>query len=263
MDLGLGGRAAIVTGASRGIGRATAERLAAEGASVLVCGRDQDALDAVVASISAASGDAVAHVADVTDPASAEALAAACIDAFGRLDILVNNAGTAVPGRLDALTDDDWYESFELNFFSAVRLAAACVPAMREAGWGRLVHVASVSGREPDFRFAPYSAAKAALLNWSTSLSQAYAAEGVLSSCVVPGITLTELVAGNAEAAAERLGTTPDQVMATMLERHQVAAARFGEPAEIASAIAFLASDAASWITGATLEVDGGTLRAT
>lgn len=265
MDLGLGGRAAIVTGASRGIGRAIAECLAAEGASVLICGRDQAALDDAVAAIGASSGsgDAVAFAADVTDPAAAPAIAAACLDAFGRLDILVNNAGAAVPARLDDLTDDDWYESFELNFFAAVRMAAACAPAMRDAGWGRMVHVASVSGREPDPRFAPYSAAKAALLNWSTSLSQAYAADGVLSSCVVPGITLTELVAANAEASAERLGSTPDQVMATMLQRHGVATGRFGEPAEIASAVAFLASDAAGWITGATLEVDGGTLRAT
>ena len=120
-----------------------------------------------------------------------------------------------------------------------------------------------MSGREPDPLFAPYSAAKAALLNWSTSLSQAHAADGVLSSCVVPGITRTELVAANAEATAERTGASLDEVMAKQLARHRVAAGRFGEPEEVAAAVAFLTSDAASWITGATLEVDGGTLRAT
>jgi 3-oxoacyl-[acyl-carrier protein] reductase len=259
MDLGLGGRAAIVTGASRGIGRAVAERLAAEGARVLACGRDAAALDEVVAAIGAER--AVAHVADVTDPAAAPAIASACLDAFGRLDVLVNNAGGAVPVKLERLTDRDWHDAFELNLFAAVRLAAACAPIMCEAGWGRMVHVASVNGREPDPRFAPYSAAKAALLNVSTSLSQAYAAQGVLSSCVVPGITLTELVAANAAGAADRTGTSADEVMATMLERHRVAARRFGEPEEVAAAVAFLASDAAAWITGATLEVDGGTLR--
>ncbi len=251
MDLGLAGRAAIVTGASRGIGRAVAQRLLDEGASVLSVARD--------------TGDAPGSpfAADVTDPAAADAIVAACLDRFGRLDVLVNNAGAARPGRLDALTDDDWLAAFELNFFSAVRLSRAAVVPMRAAGWGRLVHVASVSGREPSPGFAPYSAAKAALLNFSTSLSQAHAADGVLSSCVIPGVTVTELVAANADAVAERTGTTADEVMATELARQSVAAGRFGQPEEIADAVAFLASDAASWITGATLEVDGGTLRST
>lgn len=249
MDLGLSGRAAIVTGASRGIGRAVAERLLAEGCEVLAVARQPDD----------APGSPFA--ADVTDPAAADDIVAACQDRFGRVDILVNNAGAAVPGRLHELTDDDWTEAFELNFFAAVRLSRAAVVPMRAARWGRLVHVASVSGREPSPRFAPYSAAKAALLNLSTSLSQAYAADGVLSSCVVPGVTLTELIAENASAAANRTGTTVDEVMGRELAHHRVPAGRFGEPAEVAAAVAFLASEAASWVSGATLEVDGGTLR--
>lgn len=259
MELGLEGRAAIVTGASRGIGRAIAERLAAEGCRVLLVARDPVALSEAGTAI-----EGSAHLAaDVTVPGSAEAVVAACLDAFGRLDVLVNNAGGASPARLEELTDDDWQAAFQLNFFSAVGLSAAAVPVMREAEWGRIVHVASVSGREPDPLFAPYSAAKAALLNFSTSLSQAYAADGVLSSCVVPGITLTELVAANAEGAAARTGSTSADVMGAMLDRHRVAAGRFGSADEIADAVAFLASERAAWITGATLEVDGGTLRAT
>lgn len=248
MDLGLEGRVAIVTGASRGIGRAVVDRLTAEGCEVLA--------------VSRSGGDGPGDLAsDVTDPDASGEVVRACLERFGRLDVLVNNVGGAEPVPFDDLTDDHWQQAFELNFFSAVRMARACVPVMRDSGWGRLVHVASVSGREPDHRFASYSAAKAALLNWSSSLSRACAADGVLSSCVVPGITLTELVDANASSTAARLGSTPAEVMARQLEHHRVAAGRFGRPEEVAAAVVFLASEAASWITGATLEVDGGTLR--
>lgn len=263
MDLGLRDRAAIVTGASRGLGRQVALSLAAEGCAVLLCARDADALAAVVAEVDAGGGSAIPMAVDVTGPAAAAAIVAECQRAFGRLDVLVNNAGGAEAKALAELTPEDWQQDLELNFLSAARLSVAAAAVMRAAGWGRIVHVASVSGREPDPLFAPYSAAKAALLNMSTSLSRAFAADGVLSSCVVPGITLTELVESNALASAERSGTGVSDVMARMLAKHDVATGRFGTPEEVAAAIVFLASDAAGWITGATLEVDGGTLRAT
>jgi 3-oxoacyl-[acyl-carrier protein] reductase len=261
VDLGLAHRAAIVTGASRGIGRHVALGLAAEGCRVLLCARDRSALRAVEAEIDAAGGSAVSMAVDVTDPSAADAVAAECLRAFGRLDILVNNAGGANPKPLTSLTADDWQAGLELNFLSAARLSLACAPVMRSAGWGRMVHVASVSAREPDPLFAPYAAAKAALVNLSTSLSRALAADGVLSSCVVPGVTITDLVATNALASAERSGTTVDEVMSRMLAKHGVAAGRFGSPDEVAAAVVFLASEQARWITGATVEVDGGTLR--
>lgn len=260
MDLGLQGRAAIVTGASRGIGRHVALGLAAEGCRVLLCARSADALAAVVAEL---DGAGVAMAVDVTDPAAADAIVAECQRAFGRVDIAVNNAGAAVPKPLAELTASDWQGGLELNFLAAARLSVAAARAMRVARWGRLVHVASISGREPDPLFAPYSAAKAALLNLSTALSRAFAADGVLSSCVVPGVTVTELVEANALASAERTDRSPEEVMERMLAKHGVPAGRFGTPQEIAAAVVFLASEQASWITGATLEVDGGTLRAT
>lgn len=261
MDLGLRDRAAIVTGASRGIGRSVALALAAEGCHVLVCGRDEAALGSVVDEVAAAGGRVVAVAVDVTAPAAPHRITTACQNAFGRIDVLVNNAGGASPKPMAELTDADWRDAMELNFLAAARLSIACAPVMRASGWGRMVHVASVSGREPDPLFAPYSAAKAALLNLSTSLSRAFAADGVLSSCVIPGVTSTELVRSNATATAARIGTSADEVMARLLARHDVAAGRFGQPDEVAAAVVFLASEPAAWITGATLEVDGGTLR--
>jgi 3-oxoacyl-[acyl-carrier protein] reductase len=260
VDLGLHDRVAIVTGASRGIGRHIALGLAAEGCQVLLCARDPVALEAVADEM---GGAGVAFVVDVAEPASAVTVVEACLASFGRLDVLVNNAGSAEPKALAELTAQDWQRGLEVNFLAAARLSVAALPTMRAARWGRLVHVTSISGREPDPLFGPYSAAKAALLNLSTSLSRAYAADGVLSSCVIPGVTVTELVEANAIATAERTDRTPDEVMERMLEKQGVATGRFGRPEEVAGAVVFLASEAASWITGATLEVDGGTLRAT
>jgi 3-oxoacyl-[acyl-carrier protein] reductase len=263
VDLGLRGRAAIVTGATRGIGRQIALDLAAEGCGVLVCARGQAEVDALAREIVDAGGHAAATAVDVTDPDAAGELVDACVRTLGRLDILVNNAGGAQPKPLEQLTDADWREGLELGFLAAARLSVAAAPVMGAAGWGRIVHIASVSAREPDPLFAPYSAAKAALLSLSTSLSRAFASNGVLSSCVVPGVTITELVEANARATAERVGSTTEDVMARMLAKHDPATGRFGTPAEVSAAVLFLASEPAGWITGATVEVDGGTLRAT
>jgi 3-oxoacyl-[acyl-carrier protein] reductase len=263
VDLGLRGRAAIVTGATRGIGRQVALDLAAEGCRVLVCARNEGAGRALAQEIVDAGGRSAAVAVDVTDPEAAGALVDACVRTLGRLDVLVNNAGQATPRPLEQVTDADWRDALELNFLAAARLSVAAAPVMCAAGWGRIVHVASVSAREPDPLFAPYSAAKAALLNLSTSLSRAFAANGVLSSCVVPGVTLTELVEANALASADRASTTADEVMARMLAKHDPATGRFGTPAEISAAVVFLASERAGWITGAALDVDGGTRRAT
>lgn len=228
---------------------------------MVLVGRDAGALSGVAGEVAALGASAAVQVADVTNPDAADTIVRGCDVAFGRLDILVNNAGGAAPKPLDQLTAQDWQDGLDVNFLAAARLSVACAPVMRAARWGRMVHVASISGREPDPLFAAYSAAKAALLNLSTSLSQAFAADGVLSTCVIPGVTLTELVEANATSAAERSGATSEEVMAKMLAKHRVSAGRFGTPEEIAAAVVFLVSEQAAWISGATLEVDGGTLR--
>jgi 3-oxoacyl-[acyl-carrier protein] reductase len=262
MELGLRDRVAIVSGASRGIGKQIALDLAREGAHLVLNARSVDALAATALEAEAHGVRVVQVAADQFDPAAAPLLAERALEDFGRIDVLVNNmGGSGDPTRLHKLTNDDWQQGFELNFFSSVRMTAACVPTMLERGWGRIVHVASTYGVEPGPYFGPYSAAKAALLNYSKNLSRAYSAQGVLSNCVIPGVTITEAINDTAIAAAQAQGTTPDDVMAKMMEKDPVAIGRFGDPHEVAAAVVFLASDAASWITGAALAVDGGTLR--
>jgi len=262
MELGLRDRVAIVTGASRGIGKQIALDFAREGAHLVLCARSVDALEATALEAGAHGVRTVTVAADLFDPAAAPLLAERALDELGRIDVLVNNmGGGGTPMRLHKLSDDDWRNGFELNFFSSVRTTAACLPTMLERGWGRLVHIASTYGVEPGPLFGPYSAAKAALLNYSKNLSHAYSAQGVLSNVVIPGITLTEAIHDNAATAAEAQGVTPDEVMAKMMQRDPVAMGRYGDPQEVAAAVVFLGSDAASWITGAALAVDGGTLR--
>ena len=263
VDLGLRDRVAVVTGASRGIGRQIALDLAREGGHVVVCGRDEAALAAVAAEVAdlGSGARAVTVAADLVDRGAGDTIVARALEELGRVDILVNNAGGNAPRRLLAVTDDEWQLEFEQNFFSAVRLTRACVPVMLERSWGRVVHISSTYGREPDPYFGPYSASKAALINFSKNLSRAVSAHGVLSNCVVPGVTITELIETNAAGAAEAQGITPEEVMAKLMAKDPVSMQRFGEPAEIAAAVLFLASEQASWITGACLAVDGGTLR--
>ncbi len=133
---------------------------------------------------------------------------------------------------------------------------------MQERRWGRIVNIASTFAREPDPLFGPYSAAKAALVNFSRNLSMAFAADGVLTNCVLPGITITEGVEANAAVASERLGVSTDEVMARMIAKDPIDIGRFGEPSDVAAAVLFLVSEPASWITGSTVTVDGGTIRA-
>jgi 3-oxoacyl-[acyl-carrier protein] reductase len=262
MDLGLTGRVAIVTGASSGIGRGIALALADEGCHVVLCARSEDALRAMADELP--SETSVRIVAgDVRDPSTTERLVTTATTEFGRLDILVNNAGRADPKRLHELADADWVETFDVNFFAAVRLSAACVPPMRAAGWGRIINVASTFGREPDPWFAPYSAAKAALINLTKTYGRVLAPEGILTSCVIPGITKTELVVRNTVNAAAAAAVDEAEIERRMLAKDPIPVGRFARVEEVAAAVVFLASERASMITGSGLVVDGGSLRST
>jgi 3-oxoacyl-[acyl-carrier protein] reductase len=237
MDLGIEGRTAVVTGASRGIGASVAELLEADGVRVVPVSRSEGI--------------------DVTAPDAAERIAER---AAGPVDILVNNAGTSEVRPLEELTDADFYAAFELNVMAPLRLMRHFAPAMAERGWGRIVNVTSTAGKRPSQTWPAYSVAKAAQLSLSRLYADHWAARGVHVNAVAPGPTGTPLwrgPGGLAEQMAVREGISP----AEAIERQsgKVPLGRFGAPGEVAAVVVFLCSERASWITGAAWSADGGT----
>jgi 3-oxoacyl-[acyl-carrier protein] reductase len=259
MDLGLRDRACIVTGASRGIGRATALLLAGDGAALLLVGRRSEALEDTARDCLAAGGQARALALDVTDVGAGDRVAQGCLDAFGRLDALVNNAGTSSAVALEQLTEDDWQLQWELNVLAPMRMMRACAPAMVEAGFGRIVNVCSSSGKRPGQRNVAYSVTKAAELSLSRAFADAYAARGVLVNAITPGPVGTGLWLGDgglADQVAASGSATREEVLKSIAAG--VPLGRLGSAEEIAHVIAFLCSEAASNVTGAAWSVDGG-----
>jgi 3-oxoacyl-[acyl-carrier protein] reductase len=261
MDLGLAGRAAIITGGSRGIGKATALALCAEGASVLLIGRDGDALAAATGECRAAGARAEGLVLDVTHPDAGERAVHACLQAFGHIDVLVNSAGTSSVRAIDALTDDEWQAQWDLHVMGPMRLMRAVAPLMAKAGAGRIVNVSSSSGKRPSATNAAYSVTKAAELSLSRAYADAYAARGVLVNAVAPGPVAGELwlaPGGLADQNALAKGVSREEVLESAAGR--VPLGRMGREAEIAAVIVFLCSSAAANVVGAAWSVDGGTV---
>jgi 3-oxoacyl-[acyl-carrier protein] reductase len=247
MDLGLDGKACIVTGASRGIGAATVRMLADEGARVLRVSR------------SASGEDALAL--DVTEPDAGERAVGACLERFGAVDALVNNAGTSYFRSLDELSDADWQEQWELNVMASLRMMKAAVPRMAEAGGGRVVNVCSSAGKRPSLTNAAYSVTKAAQLSLSRVFADAWASRGVLVNAVAPGAVESPLwmaEGGLADQVAEAQGISREEAIEA--QRRKIPLGRFGREDEIAATIVFLCSERASNVTGAAWSVDGGTV---
>ncbi len=247
MDLKLAGKTALVTGASQGIGLAIAQGLAAEGVRVVLSARHANTLNAAVAEITGAGGMAVGITADVSREDEIEALLERTRLEVGAPDILVINAGGPPAGTPTQLTANAWAKAYELTLMSAVRLAYGALPAMRTAGWGRIVNVTSVSVKEPILNLTLSNAFRAAVTGFAKTLSLEVAGDGVTVNSVAPGYTATERLRELFENDAAR----------ARLEA-SIPARRFADPAEIAAAAVFLASSQAAYITGQTLLVDGG-----
>jgi 3-oxoacyl-[acyl-carrier protein] reductase len=267
MDLGIAGRACVVTGASRGIGREIARQLCAEGAAVLLVARTADALaeaaEEAKAAGTSAGGRAEVLALDVTAEDAGERMLAAASELFGGLDVLVNNAGAARWRDLDDVPDEDWRAQYELNVMAPLRAMRAAAPAMVERGWGRIVNVCSTAGKRPSAAMPEYSVAKSAELSLSRLFADRYASSGVLVNAICPGPVEAELwmePGGLLDQSRELSGAgSREEALEAAGSKRPIG--RLAEVGEIASAIVFLCSERASYVSGAAWSVDGGTVQ--
>ena len=256
MDLGIEGRVALLTGASRGIGHACAAALAAEGVRVAICARGRAAVDAAARDIAAQTGGEVAaFVADVSRPEDVDRLLSEVAEAMGDVDILLANHGGPPRGGFDARDDAHWQDGFDVTMMSTVRLIRGVLPGMRERRWGRVLTIVSSSVRQPVDQLELSNALRPGIVGLFKSLAVTMGKDNVLFNCVAPGRIMTERFLSGAKNA----GVTEE----AYAEKHRatVPLGRLGRSDEIADVVAFLASERASYINGATVIVDGGMIR--
>ena len=256
MDLGLKGKAAIITGGSDGLGLATARRLADEGSAVAICGRDLTRLKAAAERLRANGASVLDVHCDVTRPADLERLVSATLERFGRIDILVNNAGTSAARAFDTVDDAAWQADLELKLFGAIRCVRLCVPHMRKHGGGRIVNILNTGAKTPGARSMPTSVSRAAGLALTKALSKELAPDGILVNAVCIGLVKS----GQWERSWAKEGSpgTLDAYYERLARERQVAVGRIGEADELGALIAFLVSTQAAFITGVAINFDGG-----
>ena len=252
MDLGLKGKVAVVTGGTEGIGKATALKLAQEGAKVAICARRTELLDKAAEEIRKTGAEVLAVAADMSKAADIERFMKAVIERFGRLDILVNNAGTSARGKFLEVDDATWSADLELKLFGAIRCTRLAVPHMKKQGGGRIVNITISSAKQPGAESMPTSVSRAAGLALTKALSKEYAADNILVNTVCIG----KIKSGQHERRIRKDGVTADDYYAKTGK--EIPLGRVGEAAEVANVITFLVSDAASYVTGSSINLDGG-----
>jgi 3-oxoacyl-[acyl-carrier protein] reductase len=255
MDLGLENRRALVTGASRGLGRAIALGLAGEGADVVAVARDPERLSALASDAAASGGKITARVCDLADPSAIDALR----EVLQQADILVLNTGGPPPGAAAEVADATWIKQFEAMFLSVVRLTRLALPGMRKRGFGRILAIVSSGVLQPIPNLAISNALRMAVVGWAKTLAGEVARDGVTVNCLAPGRIATDRVAELDQGRAQREGISVAEV--EQQSRSAIPAGHYGEAAEFAAIATFLASPRASYMTGGIIRVDGGMIR--
>ncbi|MGQ9478074.1 MAG: SDR family oxidoreductase [Candidatus Bipolaricaulia bacterium] len=260
MDLGLEGKRAVVAAASRGLGKAIALRLAAEGARVAICARDAQRLEETAEEIRKRTrAEALAVPADLTDPAQIRQFVGVARERFGGIDILVANAGGPPPGSFLEMSDERWQAAFELTLMSAVRLAREVIPGMIAQRWGRLIFSTSVSVKQPIADLVLSNSLRLAVIGLAKTLANELAPYNITVNSVCPGATATDRMKELINSQAKRQGISYEDAEESWLR--DIPMRRLGEPGELADLVAFLASGRASYITGTAIQVDGGSIR--
>jgi len=260
MDLGLKDKVALVAASSQGLGRAVAEELAAEGASLVLCARDAKTLDQTAAAIAERSNTRVLAVpADVTITDDIKRVVSAGNERFGRIDILVTNAGGPPAGRFEQLTHEQWEHAIRLTLLSAVELTRQVLPGMKERRWGRILNITSIAVKQPVENLLLSNSLRAGLTGFARTLANEVAAEGITVNNVLPGYTRTERLEDLAHMMAEKQGISASEFRGKW--EKEIPMGRLGEPHEFAAVVAFLASERASYITGTSIQVDGGWIK--
>jgi 3-oxoacyl-[acyl-carrier protein] reductase len=262
MDLGLRNKIALVTASSKGLGRASAEALAQEGTKVAICARDEEILRATADEIASATRTEVLAIpADVTRVRDIEQVVKEVISHFGTLHILVTNAGGPPTGNFEDFDDTQWQEAFNLTMMSAVRLIRLAIPPMQDQQWGRIINITSLSVKEPIDNLLLSNSIRAAVHGMAKTLAGQLGQYGITVNNVMPGSIHTDRAEQLAQHQADQTGQSLTEILAEM--GHQIPVKRVGQPEELGALVAFLASERAGFINGASIPVDGGRLNCT